>query len=196
MKKEELTVRKQAVRQEKIMQRRAITPEARTEKSERICRRLMETEAYERAKTLLLYHAMPGEVMLDLLAEDAKRRGKRAAYPLCISSKEMQARIPWTPDDYTSGAFGIREPDPARSDPVDPAEIDLAVVPCAAFDSACRRLGMGSGYYDRYLPKCCGAAVIAAAYEIQKCDRIPTDEYDQPVHKVITESAIYRKRIK
>ena len=193
MREEELTARKQAIRKEKLAQRRALLPDVRKEKSERICRRLIQTDEYKRSKTMLIYHAIPGEVILELLADDAKQNGKRVAFPICVSGRQMRAVIPWTPDDFVSGVFGIREPDPERADFMDPEEIDLIVAPCAAFDSACRRMGMGSGYYDRYLAQCRDAAVIAAAFEIQKCDVIPTDEYDRPVHKVITEAAVYSR---
>jgi hypothetical protein len=61
-----------------------------------------------------------------------------------------------------------------------------------AFDEEGRRLGMGGGYYDRYLPECVNAYVAAAAYEVQKAEEIPADEYDVPVDAVISEKRIYR----
>ena len=37
-------------------------------------------------------------------------------------------------------------------------QLDLVLVPCTAFDAGCYRVGMGKGYYDRYLPYCTRAA--------------------------------------
>ena len=45
--------------------------------------------------------------------------------------------------------FGINEPDPAHSAVVDPSDFCGFLVPGLAFDSSCRRLGRGKGYYDR-----------------------------------------------
>ena len=52
---------------------------------------------------------------------------------------------------------------------------------------------MGGGYYDRYLPECTKARVIAVAYEVQRADEIPVDEYDKPVDAVITEKTKYEQ---
>ena len=40
---------------------------------------------------------------------------------------------------------------------------DLVLVPCTAFDAACRRVGKGKGYYDRYLPRCRNAVALGVA---------------------------------
>lgn len=45
---------------------------------------------------------------------------------------------------------------------------------------------MGGGYYDRFLPLCKNAVIVAVAYEVQKAGTVPCDELDQPVEKVFT----------
>ena len=50
----------------------------------------------------------------------------------------------------------------------------------------------GSGYYDRYLPECINAAKFAVAFEVQKSDKIPADEFDIRVQAVISEAGINR----
>ena len=72
-----------------------------------------------------------------------------------------------------------------------PEEIDLVVCPCSGFDEDRNRLGMGGGFYDRYLPKCEKAAKIAVAFEAQKIPEVPMDEWDIPVEAVFTERARY-----
>ena len=73
-----------------------------------------------------------------------------------------------------------------------PETLDLILVPCTAFDEACRRVGMGKGYYDRYLPRCTGAAVYGVAYEVQKVEAAAAGPLDIRLDGVITERGIYR----
>ena len=70
-------------------------------------------------------------------------------------------------------------------------QLDLVLVPCTAFDAVCRRVGMGKGYYDRYLPRCKNAAKIGIAFEVQRVDRAAVDEHDQRLDAYATERGIY-----
>ena len=81
----------------------------------------------------------------------------------------------------------------ALSREIPPDQIDLVVCPGTAFDPACRRMGMGGGYYDRFLPKCTRARIVMVAFEAQKVDEIPADAWDQPVEQVFTEDRIYAR---
>ncbi len=130
---------------------------------------------------------------LDALEEAAARDGKRLVYPLCVSRTEMIAVEPGDCEDAwkDSGSFGIREPDPEKGRICGPSEIDLVICPCSSFDEEGHRLGMGGGYYDRYLPDCVNAARIAVAYEVQKADSVPADEHDCIVDAVVTEKSCY-----
>ena len=74
---------------------------------------------------------------------------------------------------------------------VDPRDIDLVICPCAAFDETGVRLGMGGGYYDRFLPRCVRAFSAAAAFEAQKADALPTDEWDVRMDRIFTELTAY-----
>ena len=184
---------KKELRKEKIKAREALAEDDRIAYSADICKRITETEEYRSAKVLFIYKWIKGEVRLDELERIAAADGKTLVYPLCTSKTEMITVLPGSGEDaWTAGAFGIKEPDPAKGVIVPPEDIDLVIAPCSSFDDKCRRLGMGGGYYDRYLPKCSNAKVIAVAYEAQRADEIPTDEYDRPVDAVITENNMYK----
>jgi 5-formyltetrahydrofolate cyclo-ligase len=185
---------KKELRKAKINAREALTVEERTAYSSDICRRITQTAEYRSAGVIFLYKYIKGEVRLDELENAAAADGKTLVYPLCLSKTEMIAVRPGTDEDaWTAGAFGIREPDLAKGEAVRPEDIDLVIAPCSSFDDKCRRLGMGGGYYDRYLPECTKARVIAVAYEVQRADEIPVDEYDKPVDAVITEKTKYEQ---
>ena len=86
-------------------------------------------------------------------------------------------------------------PDPARSEEVDPAELDLVLCPCTAYDGEGHRLGMGGGYYDRFLPRCVNAVTAAVAFEKQRAGHVPMDGYDRGVDMVITEQSMVRPTV-
>ena len=73
-----------------------------------------------------------------------------------------------------------------------PDGLDLVLTPCTAFDAAGRRVGMGKGYYDRFLPRCARAAVYGIAYEAQKVDAVVAGPLDVRLDGVITEKGVYQ----
>lgn len=77
--------------------------------------------------------------------------------------------------------------DDMRFPVVSPAEIDLIVVPMAAFDAEGRRLGYGSGIYDRFLPQLReDCRVLGVAYAEQEVTEVPCEPHDVPLEKIIT----------
>lgn len=180
------------LRSAKIRARDALEPEVRDDLSRRIARRVAHSPEFQAAGTVMLYRATRGEVRLDALAAAQQAQGKRLVYPLCVSGTEMAALLPDDEHAWTKGYCGILEPDPEKSTEIPPEEIDLVVCPCTAFDESCSRMGMGAGYYDRFLPRCARARVVCVAFEVQKAAKIPADAWDRPMELVFTERAVYR----
>lgn len=185
------TEERSRIRKEKKQARSALSPAERAEKSARAVDRLAASEAFRAAKTVMLYDHVGGELSLDSLLTHPAAAGKRFCYPLVLSKTEMIAMVPGA---WQIGAYGIREPVRELSEEVPPEEIDLVICPGTAFDPACNRMGMGAGYYDRWLPRCVRARVVLAAFEVQKVESLPTDEWDRPVEQVFTEDAVYQKQ--
>lgn len=78
-------------------------------------------------------------------------------------------------------------PAPALELPIIAAdEFDIIVVPGVAFTRTGTRLGYGGGYYDRYLPRCTRAKVLALAFPEQMVGYIATEAHDLPLPLVIT----------
>lgn len=176
-----------------IAARDALTPQERRERSGTICRKLLADSVYQAAKTVMLYKAVRGETQLSPLetANESAAEKKRFLYPLCIEGHQMLAVAPesTTPEapGWKRGAFGIWEPDVSHGACVPPEEIDLVICPCAGFDGSGRRIGMGGGYYDRFLPLCQNAHIYAVAFEAQRLERVPARPWDVPMEKVFTE---------
>jgi len=153
-------------------------------KSDLAVQRILALPEYAAAGVILGYHAVGGEAETRELIRRARADGKTVCLPAIIGKGVMEAR---RADRLVPGPYGI----PAPEGPVFPPEaIDLIVVPGLAFDRACRRLGQGGGYYDRYLPRTRGYAV-GLAFEWQMVDRLPLEAHDVGVDCVATEAALY-----
>lgn len=186
---QKLTDQKQAQRRAGIAARRGLSSAQRRSQSEAICRRIAALEVFREARRVLLYAAFGGEADLSgLTAGD----GERAyCYPVCLPEYQMLAACPLGPESWERGAYGILTPDPERSRVIPPEELELVLVPCTAFDSGCRRVGMGKGYYDRFLPRCKKAVKLGVAFECQRVERAAVDEFDVRLDGYVTEERIY-----
>ncbi len=178
---------KRIIRARFLAERNALSGEDRSEKSAEICRRILACEEFRRARVVMLYRSVRSEVSLEGLTDAEPGGEKIFLWPRCGRNGVMDAVLP--EGEWTRGAFGI--PEPAAGVIVDPRDIDLVICPCAAFDETGVRLGMGGGYYDRFLPRCVRAFSAAAAFEAQKADALPTDEWDVRMDRIFTELTAY-----
>lgn len=167
--------------------RKNLTQDERIRFSAVIAGKIFESEEFKNAKTVMIYKAMKSEVCLDEL----EGKGKRIVYPYCVNNTDMITLKPLSDDAWGTCAFGILEPQPEKSTEIFPEEIDLVICPCTAFDENGNRMGMGAGYYDRFLSKCVNAKIIAVAFDCQKVDSVPSEPHDIKMEKVYTEKKIY-----
>lgn len=185
-----LSEQKQAQRRAGIAARRALPETQRAAANDALCRRVAGTEAFRAARTILLYAAFGGEADLAGLAGLARQQGKLTAYPVCGEEFSLTAAVPGC-DGWEVGRYGIHTPILERSQLLQPEQLDLVLVPCTAFDAGCWRVGMGKGYYDRYLPRCTRAVKLGIAFEVQRVPHAAVDEHDQRLDAFITERGIY-----
>ena len=186
---------KQAQRTSGKAARRALSPEQRAAANAALCARLWQLDAVQNAQTILLYAAFGGEAGLAGFAAEAARRGKVLAYPVCGENCSLSAAVP-SPDGWETGLYGIRTPASWKQvgcvlGSQEPKLAVWVLVPCTAFDADCFRVGMGKGYYDRYLPRCTKAAKIGIALEVQRVAHAAVDEHDQRLDAFVTERGLY-----
>jgi 5-formyltetrahydrofolate cyclo-ligase len=126
---------------------------------------------------------------------EALAEGKTVVVPYMDSARIHLFRLE-SLDELAPGQFGILEPRrelrnaPGKS--VDPARIELVVVPGVGFDRQGGRVGHGRGYYDELLKRIRPEVPrIGLAYECQLFDAVPMLPHDVPMNRVITEQAVY-----
>lgn len=139
----------------------------------------------ERADTVMLFCGVGRELDTMPILDQLLARGKRAAYPVCLPGRQMEARQVAGPEQLVPGKFGIPAPD-ETCPVVDKGEIGLALVPCLMCDRAGYRLGYGGGYYDRWLSDFRGFTVCICPGE-RMVDELPRDSFDVPVDLVLTQ---------
>jgi 5-formyltetrahydrofolate cyclo-ligase len=89
---------------------------------------------------------------------------------------------------FTRNRYGIVEPRVQRR----PPRLDIVVLPLVAFDAAGGRLGMGGGYYDRWLARHPRVKRVGYAYAAQQVGKVPMDARDMRVHAVATEKGLLK----
>ena len=179
--------RRQEIHRRGIAARDAMDKEERNRRSAIICEKIAEWDVFRKAQVIMIYKAVRGEVRLQRLEELMQEYGKTAVYPLCTSKTEMIALHPSSDEAWEKGHYGILEPVREKSELILPEKIDLVICPCTVFDDEGNRMGMGAGYYDRFLPLCVNARIAAAAFECQKTEKVPADAWDRPMERVFTE---------
>nr|WP_026100106.1 5-formyltetrahydrofolate cyclo-ligase [Fortiea contorta] len=155
------------------------------EKSDRICAQIQTSTLFTDAKTILAYFSFRQEPDLTLLFTDSKYRW---GFPRCVGQSLVWHL--WTPNNpLTIGNYGITEPKP-DAPIIDPATVDLMIVPCVACDYQKYRLGYGGGYYDRLLslPQWNTKPTIGVVFDFAHIPQLPTQPWDQPLQAVCTEN--------
>ncbi len=157
-------------------------------KSQKIAQQLFELPAFRKAKTVLFYASLPGEVETFAMMQEAMQLTKRVALPSV--QRNQKTMVPILTDslaDLQQGPYGISEPKPNAGNVIRPDVLDAVIVPGLAFDARHNRLGRGAGYYDRFLSGLSGrTATIGVAFDFQIVDCLPTEPHDVALHCVVS----------
>ena len=185
---------KQQQRKMLLHSRRSLTDEERKAFSGSIIAKLIALPEYQQADACPLFASMRDEVQTKELILDALKAGKRVCLPYITSTKDslMQAAQISSLDDLEKGAYGILAVRADRLHFVEPEELDFILVPAVGMDRQGWRMGMGGGYYDRYLARAAGAVRACAIYSCQLADDIVRDEHDAQADLILTETDLIR----
>ena len=138
-------------------------------------RHILACDAYRNAECIMGYLAFGKELSVDAVLEQALSEGKKVLVPLVISATEIVPVRLKSMQNFELDCFGIRSVRPPV-ERVAADEVGLILVPGVAFGKDGSRLGMGAGYYDRFLPKAVHAVRMGIAYDSLMQPTLPRDE--------------------
>lgn len=173
---------KAALRHLALARRSALLPGERRERDQKILTRLFSLPDFQQAERVLFYVSFGSEVS----THDMMRRcfgGKQVLVPR-VNGDALHIHELSSLDELQPGSYGILEP-VAGLPEVDPASVQVVLVPGAAFDLRGHRIGYGKGYYDRMLQGV-DALKIGVCYDRQIIDAVPNEPHDIPVDVIIT----------
>ena len=184
---------KQLLRRQVLARRRQLSPAAIEEQSQRIFDRLVLLPEFKAAKCLFCYVAMPDEVQTNIIIEHALAVGKTVCVPQIVdrAAGTMEAVCLHSLQELTQGDFSISTA-PFGAEVIAPATVDLIIVPGAGFSSDGGRLGMGGGFYDRYLVLASQAFSLGLAFDCQLLEHLPAETHDCKLTAVLLPNGLVR----
>jgi 5-formyltetrahydrofolate cyclo-ligase len=154
---------------------------------------------FRRARRIAGYFGTDGELNPMPLLEQAARMRKACYLPVLHPLRPgLLWFVRWRPGDaLIRNRFGIPEPVPRGSTLLAARRLDLVIVPLLGFDSSCRRLGMGGGYYDRSFAfvrrfrHVKRPFLLGLAHESQRVDKLHSEPWDVALDAVATDHHLY-----
>ena len=191
----QLKIKKKILRQKFLSERSAVPQDERDLISHELIKKFLATEIYREAKVIMAYASTPDELQLNELFAACFEDKKILAIPLIVSKGIMRAVEVPNFDALELGAFNILTVKLELRKFIEPAQIDVVIVPGAAFDLNGGRLGLGGGYYDRFLPLAVNAKKIALAYDFQLVESLPIEPHDAKIDFTLTLERSYPNEV-
>lgn len=183
-----------------------IGPAAAAAASAQACAHVRELLPPARGLRVMLYLAVHGssEINPQSLALDYAQAGGVVCFPRIDWHNVSMAAWAVDPGDTRTEIRRHGVPEPVTGEPVDPASLDLIVVPGLAFDTTGGRLGRGGGFYDRFLAPIARSAdtstgnrdmhplLCGICLEDQMVTRVPVFAQDVRMNAIATNRRLFR----
>lgn len=162
--------------------------------------RVVQLPEYRAANTILWYLDCRSELRTRYALPEVLTSDKTIVVPYCTVDEAGANKLGlWrleNMDELVVGKWKIFEPPRdlwgTAGKEIEPAQLDLVIVPGVGFSRRGGRMGNGQGYYDRLLanvrPDC---RLIGLCYECQLFDDLVVSPHDVFMDKVVTENAVY-----
>lgn len=178
---------KDALRQQLITARQAVTPEEWKEGDQRRTVHALDLLRQRRPGVLAIYASRGGEPGTRDIITGAVDAGWQVMLPV------VTKHVAWAPftgwENMAKGRLDIPHPTGTPLPAAVLARATMVITSCLAVSSEGVRLGTGRGWWDTALPhRRSGTAVWSLARAVEVLDHIPTHPHDVAVNAVITEA--------
>ncbi|XPV76255.1 MAG: 5-formyltetrahydrofolate cyclo-ligase [Desulfovibrio sp.] len=181
---------KSEIRRPLLEKRRSLSTAEQEEAAQGAAEFISALPEWKRAKEVLLYWPVRGELDVRPLVHELWERGVTVLLPRCRPEEQgiMDICATSCESDLCCGMFSIMEPAESCAI-VETVAPDVALIPGVGFDRLGHRLGVGGGYYDRILAReeMQNTLTIGMAYQFQIQESIPAEEWDIPMKALCTE---------
>lgn len=184
-----ISERKKGLRQKMLAMRRALSANETESRSSSLKENILSLPEYKNAKKIMAFLAMKGESNLDGFIRQALLDGKEVYIPVCLPERQMEVGRLIDMEHFEKGPLGLRNL-PAGYEVTSPESLDLVLIPGLAVSQEGIRLGMGAGYYDRYLARVPFEKRVAALWDFQVIPDIPSEPFDQKIAKIVTDKSV------
>lgn len=160
--------------------------------SEIICKKLEKIFSEQKSpRNIALFAGMNDEVnILRLLTSKEISQRHKFFFPKVTDKKNglMEFYHIKKISELEVGSFGILEPN-KYCEKISPEAINIMCVPAVGIDSKGNRIGMGGGFYDRYLAKCSkNIKTLGVIFSCQYSKELFIPEkFDIPTQRIISE---------
>ena len=166
------------------------------EKTAAIESRLFAFANFLESKIALLYLSGDLEVQTESIIQKAYSYNKIVVLP-AFDPENYQMKLMKVDafgQELIPGPRGVLEPDASKCKVVPMDRIDIAILPGLAFDEKGGRIGAGTGYYDRLVPRLdITTRKVALTFEEQIIPQAPMESHDKHVDIIITDKRIIYK---
>ena len=180
-----------------LQENEALLPEL----SKKISQRVMESQAYKDSSVVLAYMALPDEVDLSLVIDDALEAGKKVFIPRIVPGTNLMDFFQVTDGAKADvGSYGILESQedwPKYDFEQEQGEQTLVLTPGRAFTLEGARLGRGKGFYDTFLAKLKKVRVVenkkpavrlaGVCFSCQVVEELPVEFHDEKMDLLFTD---------
>ena len=190
---------KKQIRIEMRQRRRRLTVEQQDAAAISLTKNIFQLHGITGTRRIGAYLANDGEIDPLPAMLEWSRRGQKCFLPILFPGQKPRLRFAGFSMEsrMLQNRFGILEPCVSQRACLDPSQLDWIFVPLVAFDSSGHRLGMGGGYYDASLAALRSRThwrkprLVGLAHEFQRIDHLAVDEWDVPLHGILTNERFY-----
>ena len=184
---------KAQLRAEALARRDAMGEEIRIEASLAIADRVADRLSFDPGTIVSGFLPIRSEVDPRPLMMALADRGARLCVPAIVDGRlEFRHLVRGAP--LEPQGFGTYAPGPEAA-VLDPA---IMLVPMAAFDHRCHRIGYGRGYYDRAIEALRGKGIrpvlAGLAFAVQETGQVPVEAHDAGLDFIATEAGFREPR--